>query len=128
MKTHKLPRPYKNTIIYEDNKLYACLANKPIVSGHTVVVWKKTVADLQLLSRADYRYLMDRVNEIRSAILKTLKLEKVYLLYMDEVNQVHWHLVPRYQGKGIGALSHKPGKIEDFKLDDKIREDRKSVV
>lgn len=116
-----LPKPYKNAIIYEDKKLYACLANEPIVEGHTVVVWKDKVADLHLLTRKNYEYLMERVNEIRNAMLKALRVEKVYLLYMDEAKQVHWHLVPRYSKMGFVNLSQKPGKIKDFSLDDKIQ-------
>jgi diadenosine tetraphosphate (Ap4A) HIT family hydrolase len=116
-----LPRPYKNAIIYEDKKLYACLANEPIVDGHAVVVWKDKVADLHLLTRENYEYLMERVNEIRNAMLEALKVEKVYLLYMDEVKQVHWHLVPRYNKMGFENLLQKPGKIKNFLLDDKIR-------
>jgi len=64
---------------------------------------------------------MKRVNEIRSAMLKALGVEKVYLIYMDEAKQVHWHLVPRYNTKGYNNLRHKPGKIKDFSVDDKIR-------
>ena len=116
-----LPKPYKNAIIYEDKKLYACLANEPIVDGHTVVVWKDRITDLHLLTRKNYEYLMERVNEIRNAMLKALGVKKVYLLYMDEAKQVHWHLVPRYNKKGLANLSQKTGKIKDFLLDDKIR-------
>jgi diadenosine tetraphosphate (Ap4A) HIT family hydrolase len=116
-----LPKPYENAIIYEDKKLYSCLANEPIVDGHTVVVWKEKVADLHLLTRKDYEYLMEKVNEIRNAMLKALKIKKVYLLYMDEAKQVHWHLVPRYKKKGFENLLQKSGKIKDFSLDDKIR-------
>jgi diadenosine tetraphosphate (Ap4A) HIT family hydrolase len=117
----KFPKPYKNAIIYTDKKLYACLANKPIVEGHVVVVWKKKVSDLHLLDRKDYLYLMKKVDEIRRAMLKALKVKKVYLLYMDEANQVHWHLVPRYNKKGYEIFMHKPGRIKDFSLDDKIK-------
>lgn len=117
-----LLKPFKNAIIYEDKKLYACLANEPIVEGHVVIAWKNKVSDLHLLSRKDYEYLMDRVGEIRDAMLKALKIEKVYLVYMDEVKQVHWHLVPRYNEKGFKNLTHKHGKIKDFLLDDKIRD------
>ena len=116
-----LPNPYKNAMIYEDKKLYACLANEPIVEGHTVVVWKNKVTDLHLLSGKDYEYLMDKVNDVRSAMLKALKVEKIYLVYTDEVKQVHWHLVPRYRKKGFKNFTHKPGKIKNFLLDDKIR-------
>jgi diadenosine tetraphosphate (Ap4A) HIT family hydrolase len=115
------PKPFKDAIIYRDAKLYACLANNPIVFGHVVVVWNKKVKDLQMLNRKDYEYLMDRVSDIRRAMMKVLKVKKVYLLYMDEISHVHWHLVPRYNKPGIKNLTGKPGKIKDFTLDDKIR-------
>ncbi len=118
----KLPKPYSEAIIYQDAKLYACLANYPIVKGHTVIVWKKSVPDLHLLSRRDYEYLMDKVDEIRTALIKTLKIQKVYLTYLDEAKQVHWHLVPRFNKKGYNVFLHKPKKIKDFSLVNKIKE------
>lgn len=117
----RLPKPFKKAIIYEDDRLYACLANFPIVKGHTVVVWKKSVRDLHLLSKKNYEYLMDKVDDLRNALLKTLRIKKVYLIYMDEANQVHWHLVPRYNEKGFNALLHKPSELRDFSLAAKIK-------
>jgi len=119
---NKLPKPYKKAIIYEDKKLYVCLANHPIANGHTVIVWKKSLKDLHLLSKKDYNYLMNKVDKIRNALLKTLKLEKVYLIYMDEIKQVHWHLIPRYNEKGYNVLKHKPSRINDFSLTNKIKQ------
>lgn len=116
-----LPTPYKEAIIYEDKKLYACLANFPIVKWHTVVVRKKIVSDLHLLSKKDYEYLMLKVDEIRNAMLQTLKLKKVYLIYMDEINQVHRHLIPRYNEKWFDILEHKPSKLKNFSLAKKIK-------
>ena len=118
----KLPKPFKKAIFYNDKKLYACLANFPIIKGHSVVVWKKSVSDLHLLSKKDYEYLMDKVDEIRNILLKTLKIKKVYLVYMDEANQVHWHLIPRYNEKGFNVLLHKPSKLKDFSLAEEIGE------
>ncbi|MEI7620208.1 MAG: HIT family protein [Candidatus Falkowbacteria bacterium] len=118
---NNFPKPFKSAIIYQDKKLYACLANNPLAEGHVVVVWNEPVKDLNLLKRKDFEYLMDRVSDIRKAMMKTLKVKKVYLLYMDEVNHVHWHLVPRYDKMGIEALSGDVGKIKDFTLDDRIR-------
>jgi diadenosine tetraphosphate (Ap4A) HIT family hydrolase len=112
----KLPKPFKKAMVYTDSKLYVCLANYPIVEGHTVIVWKKPVRDLHLLSRKDYLYLMDIVEITRNAILKTLGLKKVYLLYMDEINQVHWHLIPRYNKKGFDVFKHKPSKLQSFSI------------
>jgi diadenosine tetraphosphate (Ap4A) HIT family hydrolase len=118
----KLLKPFEQAIIYNDSKLYACLANYPIVKGHTVIVWKKSVSDLHLLSKKDYEYLMDKVDEVRNSLIKTLKVKKVYLIYMDEANQVHWHLVPKYNEKGFDVFQHKPNKLIDFSLTNKIKD------
>jgi len=121
----KLPVPPQKAMIYEDAKLYACLATYPLVKGHTVIVWKKKTADLHLLSQREYEYLMDKVDEVRNALLKTLKIKKVYLIYMDEINQVHWHLIPRYNQKGFDIFKHKPAKTRDFSLAAKIKQNLK---
>lgn len=117
----KLPTPKPQAILYEDKKLYITLANYPITKGHTVIVWKRNVSDLRLLSRKDYEYLMNRVDDTRNALLKVLKLKKVYLVYADEVNQVHWHLIPRFNEKGFNMLTHKPSILKDFSLAEKIK-------
>ena len=119
------PKTKKEAVIYEDKKLYACLASHPIVKGHTIVVWKKPVKDLHLLSKKNYSYLMTKVDEVRNALLKTLKLKKVYLVYMDEANHVHWHLLPRYNEKGYDVFKHNPSKIKDFSLAKKVKENLK---
>ena len=123
----KLPKPFPTAMIYEDVKLYVCLANYPLVEGHTVVVWREKVTDLHLLSKKDYEYLMDKVDEVRNAMLKALKIKKVYLIYMDEANQVHWHLIPRYNEKGFDVLQHKPKKLTNFTLAKKIMDKLNSL-
>ena len=117
----------KKALIYQDKKTYICLADFPIVPGHTVVAWKKKVADLHLLDKKDYEYLMDKVDEARNALIKTLGVEKVYLLYMDEAKHVHWHLLPRHNVKGNNLLKHQPTKLKDFSLAAKIGKNFKVI-
>ena len=112
----KLPVPPKESLIFEDDKLYVCLASFPITQGHTIIVWKDAVEDLHLLKREDYEHLMDIVDIARNALLESLNLKKVYLMYMDEVSQVHWHLIPRYNEKGFDILKHSPKETTDFSL------------
>ena len=118
----ELPEPFDEAVFYEDNNLYACLANFPKARGHSVVVWKRDVDDLHLLSRDNYEHLMDIVEDIRNAMLEVLGVEKVYLVYMDETEHVHWHLIPRYNEKGYDVLEHEPGELEDFELANDIEE------
>lgn len=116
-----LMSPDPKAIFYEDDNVYACLANFPISKGHSVVVWKKPVTDLHLLSKEEYEYLMDRVDQVRNALMKALKVDKVYLMYMDEVKHVHWHLVPRYNLMGFNLLKHNPGKVISFTLAERLK-------
>jgi diadenosine tetraphosphate (Ap4A) HIT family hydrolase len=118
----KLPIPLPKAIIYEDQLLCVCLATHPIARGHVVIVWKNDVSDLRSLSERDYDYLMDTVNSVRNAMLEALKIRKVYLIYMDEVQHVHWHLVPRYNEKGFDVFLHEPTEIVDFSLTSEIKQ------
>lgn len=117
----KFITPPTEAIIYQNDKLYVCLASNPLTRGHTIVAWKKDVDDIHLLNREEYVTLMETVDEVRNALLKTLNIEKVYLIYSDEVKHVHWHLVPRYDEKGFNMLNHKPEKINDFSLAKEIK-------
>jgi len=117
----KLLKASKESIIYEDQKLYVCLAKHPITEGHTIVVFKKGVTDLKLLPDRDCDYLMDTVFTTRNALLKTLKVKKVYLFYMDEAKHVHWHLIPRYKEKGFDIFQHKPKTLNNFSLAKRIK-------
>lgn len=118
----QLPPPAEGSIIYEDENLYACLASFPITEGHSIVAWKKEVADLKLLPDRDYDYLMDTVFAVRNALLKTLGVKKVYLVYMDETKHVHWHLIPRYDKEGFDVFFHKPEETTNFSLAPKIKQ------
>ena len=117
------PKPSKESFIYEDENLYACLAKFPITKGHTIVALRKKVSDLKLLPDRDYDYLMDTVFAVRNALLKALKVKKVYLIYMDEANYVHWHLIPRYKEKGFDVFKHNPQLLKNFSLAGKIKRD-----
>lgn len=117
----KLPKPSKKSIIYDDENLYVCLAKFPITKGHTIVVCKKEFSDLKLLPDRDYDYLMDTVFATRNALIKTLGVKKVYLVYMDEANQVHWHLIPRYKEKGFDVFRNNPEALKHFLLAEKIK-------
>ena len=118
-------QPIPEAVIYEDDTLYVCLASFPITKGHTIVVWKKPVSDLNVLPRTDYEHLMDVVDEVRGALLKALHVEKVYLLYMDEARHVHWHLVPRFNEEGFNIFSHVPVEMSDFSLAKEIKQELK---
>lgn len=110
----------KDSIIFEDNRVVVALAFDRITEGHCVVIWKDGEEDLNKLNVEDYEYLMDVIDVTRNVLRRVYEVEKVYLMYLDESNWVHWHLVPRYNKKGFNVLNHKPVRINDFKDTDKL--------
>lgn len=118
-----LLNPPKNSLIYETDLVYAALAQRPLSRGHTVVVWKKPVTDLGVMNPKDYAYLMFVVEKVRNALLKILRVKKVYLMYMDEVKHVHWHLIPRYHLMGFALLRARPNKQLVFPLAARLRKE-----
>ncbi|MBI4143013.1 HIT family protein [Candidatus Uhrbacteria bacterium] len=122
------PKPPKASIIYQDSQVYACLAMYPITRGHTVVVWKRPVRDLHLLSCEEYEHLMHVVDAVRDALQQELHVEKVYLIYMDEARHVHWHLVPRYNEQGFNVFAHAPKRARTFPLAPAIRTRLRRVI
>ena len=128
MEKEDLPIPFTGAIFFENEVLYACVANYPIAKGHCVVVWKDDLADLHLLTEADYVLLMEAVEQVRCALLDHYQADKVYLLYMDEIKHVHWHLIPR-TGKDMGftLLEHNPKLFQDKLLAEALKKKMKGA-
>ena len=116
---------HQHFTIEEREKIHEILWQKAsirsIARGHVVIAWKQDTPDLRRLAERDYDYLMDTINAVRNAMLKALKIRKVYLVYMDEARHVRWRLVPRYNEKGFDVFLHKPTKTTDFSLVPKIK-------
>ncbi|MAG60543.1 hypothetical protein CL619_02035 [archaeon] len=122
-----LPKPMDGAVFYEDAKLYACLANNPKSKGHCVVVWKKRVRDIHSLSRKNFLHLMDITEKVHNVLMKVTKTTKVYMMYLDEIKHIHWHLIPRYKIAGYTLLKEKPKQLQekDLKLASKLYKELK---
>lgn len=110
----------KDSIIFENDKVIVALAFEPLTKGHCVVIWKSGEKDINILNTKNYEYLMDIVNLTRNTLKKFYMVEKVYLMYLDECNWVHWHLIPRYDEEGFNVLNHKPVRIDNFQDVEKL--------
>lgn len=111
-----MDRPKEQSIIYENDRIIICLASFPITKCHTIVFWKDNVCDINKLNIEEYEYLMYVVDIVRNILIEILGIEKVYLLYMDEMKHVHWHLIPRYNEQGFNVFSHNPIEINEFSM------------
>jgi histidine triad (HIT) family protein len=94
--------------VYEDDKAVAFFDILPVSPGHTIVVPRKHATDLEELPEEDFSFLIKAVKKIGRAMLDGLKV-KGYSIYLDNKNaanqhvpHVHFHIVPRAEGDGLG--------------------------
>ena len=93
--------------VYEDEKVIAFFDILPVSPGHTIVVPKHHVADVENLDEGDLIAMTKVVKKIGKAMLDGLGV-KGYSVYLDNksaanqhVSHVHFHVVPRAEGDGL---------------------------
>ncbi|MCK4539666.1 HIT domain-containing protein [Candidatus Parcubacteria bacterium] len=106
-------------IVYEDNDFLAFLDIRPISSGHTIVISKKHIADMESMDSADVAKMMNVVKKIGLAMLKGLEV-KGYSVFLDNksaanqhVPHIHFHIVPRIEGDGLDRWPQQDRYEED---------------
>lgn len=93
--------------VYEDEKIIAFFDILPISPGHTIIVPKNHVPDVEGLSEDEMTAMSLAVKKIGNAVLNGLDV-KGYSVFLDNksaanqhVPHVHFHLVPRAEGDGL---------------------------
>jgi histidine triad (HIT) family protein len=93
--------------VYEDEKVIAFFDILPISPGHTIIVPKTHVADVEDLTNEDMCAMALAVKKIGNAVITGLGV-KGYSVFLDNksaanqhVPHVHFHLVPRKEGDGL---------------------------
>lgn len=94
--------------VYEDEMVAAFLDVLPISPGHTIVIPKKHAADVEDVSNEDLCAMVIAIKKISKAMMDGLGVRgySVFLDDKDAANQhvahVHFHVVPRKEGDGLG--------------------------
>lgn len=93
--------------IYENDSVLAFLDVLPMSPGHTIVVPKNHVADVEEVSFEQFSEMTRAVKIIGEAMMKGLGVEG-YSVFLDNksaanqhVPHVHFHIVPRKEGDGF---------------------------
>jgi len=94
-------------IVYEDKHVVAFFDILPISPGHTIIVPRKHVSDVEGLSEEEFSAMAKVVKHIGKAVMEGLGV-KGYSVFMDNksaanqhVPHAHFHLVPREEGDGL---------------------------
>lgn len=95
-------------VVYETDLLCCFLDISPIHEGHTLIVPKKHILDIEESDEAT------RLDIINASALLSLALKKCYSPdgvsimqnggYFNDVNHYHMHVFPRYKNDGFGWI------------------------
>lgn len=105
--------------IYEDEHVLAFLDINPLAEGHALVVPKREVERLDQLPADDAAAVGRVLGMIARRVLDAVGVEDFNVLQNNgkaagqEVPHVHFHIIPRRSGDGLGyRWNAKPGKPE----------------
>lgn len=107
--------------VYEDDHVLAFLDVSPLSPGHTLVIPKEAVATLDRLSDESAAAVGRVLPRIARAVLAATGATDFNVLQNNgaaahqAVFHVHFHIIPRVEGKGLG-ISWQPVKAEGAEL------------
>lgn len=103
------------TFVYEDEKLVVLLSKFQTSRGHIIVTLKQHFESLDEISEHDYALLQSMVKRYHHQLMAAFQPEKIYIfLLAEEVEHIHFHLIPRYAGgtKGPAFLTEQIVEVE----------------
>ena len=109
--------------VYEDDDNYAFLDILPMRKGHTLLISKDHSRDLEETSDETLRKLAPALKKVAAAVTAGTRAEAVTVLLSNgkaagqEVEHLHFHIVPRQSGDGLNFYSAR-GKYAAAEMED----------
>ena len=104
--------------VYEDAETLALMDIMPRCEGHTLVIPKGPVRNLLDASPAQLAACLKTVQKVAAAAVKAFDADGLTLLQANEaaggqvVFHLHFHIMPRWEGKSLGPAASKMEKPE----------------
>lgn len=103
--------------VYEDEQVLAFLDINPLSRGHTLVIPKEAVERVDQLSEDSGAALGRALVRVARAVVAATGCTSYNILQNNgaaahqAVMHVHFHIIPKYDGQGLG-LGWKPGSLD----------------
>lgn len=99
--------------VYEDDKVLAFLDIKPLNPGHTLVVPKKHYENIEEINEEELTTLILSIKKIGLLVKEKLGVSGYNVSLNNgkvagqEVMHLHFHVIPRHEGDGLGPWPRK---------------------
>jgi len=104
--------------VYEDAETLAFMDIMPRCEGHTLVIPKAPVRNILDASAGQLAACMKTAQKVAAAAVKAFDADGITLLQANEaaggqvVLHLHFHVMPRWEGKSLGPAASKMEKSE----------------
>ncbi|MFA5023559.1 MAG: HIT family protein [Patescibacteria group bacterium] len=109
--------------VYEDDKVLAFLDIEPVNPGHILVLPKIHYQNFEDINETDLSALILTVKKIGKLLKDKLGVDGYNVhennnpIAGQEIPHLHFHIIPRYAGDGLGhwpGKSYQPGEAEEI--------------
>ncbi len=111
-------------IIYEDDKVFIFLANKPHTEGHSLIMPVEEVGRFEELSPELFAYMSNIAQKYAKVLNQIYIPERIgMVIYGFEIDHVHIHIMPIWKDRGVWRSGDIPEvSIEELnKVTEKIK-------
>ncbi|AZJ18859.1 HIT family protein [Bacillus wiedmannii] len=109
--------------VYEDDYVTCFLDHEPFYPGHTLIVPKQHVVEVDELDDVVAKSIMDASKLIAKAIKALYKPDGITVCQnggiFNELTHYHMHVVPRYKERSFAEFyTVQPGEKKDYNLEE----------
>ena len=108
--------------VHEDDHVFCFMDLFPQSPGHTLVVPKEPVRNALDMSEDGLKEAIVRVQRIANAVKTALDPDGIVLTQFNgapagqTVFHVHFHIIPRYEGRPLGEHAGRQADVEELKV------------
>ena len=105
--------------VYEDEKTFAFLDQSPLTKGHTLVIPKKPIDQIDHCPLDIYMAIFETVHKVSRMLQKTFKPLRIALVvHGTEVPHAHVHVIPLYSGKELHLAAKDREQVTQAELNE----------
>jgi len=110
--------------VYKDDYALAFLDIHPCSKGHTVVIPKKHITNIEEVEMADWQNLSAALKKAADKVWSIIKPDGMNIglnnnsVAGQAVPHLHWHIIPRYEGDGGGSMHSIVRNPDDLRVED----------
>ena len=107
--------------VYEDDKILGFLSIEPINKGHVLIIPKEHYINILDVDEIVLKDIISVVKKVALGVKKAVNADGIVITQNNgkcagqAIMHLHFHVIPRFKGDGLGHWDHKEYKDNEMK-------------